>query len=379
MSINHQSTRLAALAFCAAIAACGGSGNAAPIPSPADVWRPVSDAIDAAASQFPGGVTVEIATPQGVVYSRQAGSFSNETFGEVASASKWVTSTVLLRLVDQGVLNLDTKTKDVLTDANGAPWSGNLGEATLRDLLSFQSGIPSDNTAASLAATTAEAANLIYTQDGPNARQPGAYFSYGNSHMRIAVRMAEVKTGKNWTQIFNEQLRDPLAWSGNTGYTFGSPVNNPNPAGGLVTTGKQYMRFLVMQLNKGSLGTSQLVASALIDEQRKEQWRTSTIIAFSPYTALGNRYHYGLGLWRECDQPDNPTQCDAALRVSSTGAFGFAPWIDVQSNYAGIVMTRQPGTVATADIKPSENLKVRLATLIPAILAQSPPVIRAVP
>jgi hypothetical protein len=88
------------------------------------------------------------------------------------------------------------------------------------------------------------------------------------------------------------------------------------------------------------------------------------------------QYHYGLGNWRECDTPGDTAACDAALRVSSTGTYGWAPWIDVQENYAAIIMTKQPlqGTIV-----PSEDLKNEIAPLIPGILALSPPVIRTVP
>ncbi len=364
------------------LAACGGGGASEPAaPQANDIWKPVRDVMDAAAAQFPNGLTVEVATAQGVVFSRQLGAFSNDTFGEVASASKWVSATVFMRLIDQGVLSLDTKTKDVLTDLRGQPWSGNLGETTLRDLLSFQAGIPDENVAAVAASTLATAVNLIYAQDGPTAQPAGTYFSYanGSNSFRIAARMAEVRSGKTWAQLFNEQVRDPLGWSGNSAYRYTTTPDNPNPAGALMTTGREYMRLLVMLLNRGSLGNTRLLPAALVDEQRKDPWRPSTTILFSPYTALGKSYHYGLGQWRECDAPGNVAACDASLRVSSTGAFGFAPWIDVQRNYAGIVMTRQPGTVAQGVFRASDELKWQLATLIPAALAQNPPVIRAVP
>jgi CubicO group peptidase (beta-lactamase class C family) len=154
---------------------------------------------------------------------------------------------------------------------------------------------------------------------------------------------------------------------------------NPNPAGGLKTTGIEYMRFMMLQLRKGLDGTTRLLPESLIDEQRKDQFSPSspkTTISYSPYQAAGLQYHYGLGNWRECATPDNPGACDAALRVSSTGTYGWAPWIDVQENYAAIIMTKQPlqGTII-----PSEDLKVELSGLIPGILAGSPPVIRAVP
>lgn len=363
-----------------ALGACGGGGSsAATAPPAADPWQAVSAAIDAAAARFPSGVTVEIATPQGVVYSKQVGAFSNDSFGEVASASKWVSASVILRLVEQGVLSLDTRTADLLRDNTGQPWSGNLGSATLRDLLSFQTSIAAETSAAAVTPTLAEAVNVIYEAQKGVARPPGTWFAYGNNHLRIAARMAEVAAGKPWAQIFDEQLRLPLGWSAATAFTFGASANNPNLAGGLVTSGREYMRFLTLQLRRGLEGNNRLLAVATIDTQRAEQWRPTTIILFSPYTSLGKSYHYGLGVWRECDAPTDIAACDAALRVSSTGAFGFAPWIDVQGDYAAAVMTRQPTQQGSSEVVPSEDLKAVLATLVPAALAQRPPVIRAVP
>jgi serine-type D-Ala-D-Ala carboxypeptidase/endopeptidase len=385
--MNNKNTSLVlALLLCSTMLnACGGgsdtSASTPPAPSPASAWAAVDSALAAAATQFPTGITLEIATEKGVVYSKQIGNFSNETFGEVASASKWVSSNVLMRLVDQGVLDLGTKTKEILTDENGQPWGGNLGETTLRDLLSFQTGIATENQSAVTATTLTQAVNLIYAQDGPSAKPTGTFFSYldGSNSFRIAARMAEVKTGKTWAQLFAENVRDPLGWSASSAYSYTTVPNNPNPSGGLMTTGKEYMRLLVMQLNKGTFNGRRFLSTNLIDEQRKEQWRESTTIFFSPYTSLGKSFHYGLGQWRECDTPSNVASCDAALRVGSTGAFGFAPWIDVQRNYAAIIMTRQPGSVASGAYKPSEDLKFQLAPLIPAALAQNPPVIRPVP
>jgi CubicO group peptidase (beta-lactamase class C family) len=371
--------RLFVAAVSVLLVACGGGGSAgASAPTP-DPWQAVGAAIDAAAARFANGATVEIATAQGVVYSKQVGAFSNDVVGEVASASKWVSASVILRLVDQGVLSLDTRTGELLRDNTGQPWSGNLGSATLRDLLSFQTGIEPETTAIAALPTLAEAVNYLYDDQRSSARPPGTFFAYGNNHLKIAARMAEVAAGKPWAQIFDEQLRLPLAWSASSAFTFGTPVNNPNPAGGLVTSGREYMRFLVMQLRRGLDGNNRLLAEATVNTQRAEQWRATTFILYSPYTSLGKRYHYGLGLWRECGTPDDATACDAALRVSSTGAFGFAPWIDVQGGYAAAIMTRQPTQQGTGAIVPSEDLKATLAALIPAALAQSPPLIRPVP
>jgi hypothetical protein len=66
-------------------------------------------------------------------------------------------------------------------------------------------------------------------------------------------------------------------------------------------------------------------------------------------------------------------------RFSSTGKFGWAPWIEVGNgqNWAAVIMCQQSDQPAS--FLPSENLKLQLAGLIPAALAQNPPVVRPVP
>ena len=357
------------------LSACGGGsdGNAAP-PVSGDMWLPVTRAIEAAATQFPSGLAVEIATPGGVVYSHAIGNFSNASVVPLASAAKWVSATTILRLVDQGVITLDTKASSLLRDRDGMLWTGAMADISLRHLLSFTSGISGDvPSAENFSITLKEAVHRIYENQRAVALPPQSSFDYGNTHLRIAARMAEVATGKTWRQIFDEQLRLPFGWSAESIYSRGFP--NPNPAGELWASGLEYMRFMMMQLRGGVDGSTRLISTAMLAEQRKEQFAPSTQIRASPYTVLGKSFHYGLGNWRECAQPAAPALCDAALLVSSTGSFGWAPWIEPEHGYAAIIMTQQ----SAGNFAPSELLKNQLAGLIPSILAQNPPVIRMVP
>ncbi|MFN7548395.1 MAG: hypothetical protein ACK51Z_04190, partial [Pseudomonadota bacterium] len=96
----------------AALTACGGGGSdaAAPAPAPAAppppapappppappppaplVWAAVDAAVDEAAPSFGNGLTVEVAIPAGVVYSRSSGGYTSQTRNPIASATKWVT------------------------------------------------------------------------------------------------------------------------------------------------------------------------------------------------------------------------------------------------------------------------------------------------
>lgn len=366
------------IAGCLALTlACGGGSGGGT--GSTDVWAPVTAAIQSAQSQFPNGICVEVATPAGVVYSHGFGGMTNSSQVLVASGSKWVTSATILRLVDAGAFphGLDTQTKELLVDANtGQPWTGNMGDITLRQLLSFTSGISGDDNASeNVLITLASAVQTIYNDDAASASAPGSYFYYGSTHMRIAARMAEVATGKSWAQLFAEQLHDPFGWSSTSIYSGGGP--NPNPAGGLKCSGQEYMRLVEMELRNGQDNGAAFLSSAAITAQRTDGYGPTTTLSYSPYMdRLGYDIHYGLGNWLETADGHPESGTNPVIRYSSTGTFGWAPWITADGVYGGILMTQQS---TQGDTVPSENLKAQLDPLIRAALAQNPPVIRTVP
>ncbi len=365
--------RLAILGL-ALLSACGGSGESSGIIRGVNPWADTSSAILAAQPQFPGGLAVEVMTPAGVVFSQSFGGFTPATYTAVASASKMVSATVLLRLVEQGTLSLDTRTKDRLTDRSGLPWSGNMGEIRLRDLLSFTSGISGDvANSEDSAITLDEAVKRVYDDQKATASTPGSYFYYGSTHLRIAARMAELATGKPWRQLFDEQLRTPLGWGALSTYGGGT---NPNPAGSLACTGLEYTRFVMLQLRQGLDGTTRLLAAATLQQQRQDAFGAGTIIIYSPYRAVqGKDYHYGFGNWLETAGGGAPSLTDPVIRFSSTGTFGWAPWVAADGAYGAVIMTQQ----AQGTTVPSENLKAQLDPLIRAVLAQNPAILRSVP
>jgi serine-type D-Ala-D-Ala carboxypeptidase/endopeptidase len=348
-----------------------------------NMWQPVIDAIESARGNFPNGVSVELATANnsanGAVFS-YAINFDKSAQNSIASATKWVSATTILRLVDRGVLNLDAPLRVTMRDRAGQPWSGNMGNATLRHLLSFTTGIPGNqDNSGDPNINMAEAVLRIYDQQSPTAKVPGSQFNYGNTHLTIAARMAEIVTGKSWAQVVADEITGPLGMS-QTEVAGTLLRNNPNPAGSMVSTADDYMRFIMLQLRRGvtdAAGSARLSSQGIIAEQRREQWQPTTVIDESPY--LSARFHYGLGNWRECSTPNVVTTCDANLRVSSTGAFGWAPWIDLQGNpegnYAGLVATRQSST----NFAPSDALKIALDPLVKRALTLNPPLVRAIP
>lgn len=380
---------LLAAAVPLALWGCGGGGGDEPAPAPppplppppalppADVWATVAARVNTELPKFVRGLTLEVLTPAGVVYSQSFGGFANTTLVPVASASKMVSAAVFLRLVEQGVFSLDTQTRALLRTRQGQPWSGNMGEIRLRELLSFTAGISSEVPASEVDdITLIEAVHRIYEDQSPVAEPPGSSFFYGGSpHMRIAARMAEIATGKTWRQIFAEQIAGPLGFGPLSGV---AGATNPNPAGALVCTGLEYTRFLMMQLRAGLDGTARLLSPASIAQQRTDGFTATTTIRSSPYLLLrGYRYHYGMGNWLETANGAAPAAGNPVSAWSSAGKFGWLPWITADGRYAALIMTRQDD-LPTAFL-PSVDLQAQLDGPIRAALATHPPVVRQVP
>jgi CubicO group peptidase (beta-lactamase class C family) len=341
-----------------AIAGCGGGGGggsvaappapapAAPAPAPvppASAYAEV-DRLAAAAYASAGisGMALSIYDRDDRrVFHRVYGDFASDRRVAVASASKLVSGVVLLRLVDQGFLSLDSTTGAVLG------WTGPQAAITLRHLLSFTSGLPPSAACASQADTTlAECVARIGA--GPLVAAPGTRYDYGNTHLHVAARMAEVATGSPWAQVYDAQLARPLGLSAaSVYYTFPRQAigtTNPLVAGGLRATMDEYARILSVAFHRGMYQGQRLAASSLFDEQAREPYPGVTI-GSSPFAQLGLPYRYGLAAWLECATP--ATGCAV---LSSPGAFGWTPWFDRDGGYYAVlgmeVSEAQSGVVA---------------------------------
>lgn len=262
------------------------------------------------------------------VHEYMVGGFSADQRVAIASASKLVSGVVLFRLIEQSYLSLDSTTGTVLG------WNAENSTITLRQLLSFTSGLAPSNLCTSNASITlADCVDTISQADVD--APPATRFDYGSTHLQVAARMAEVVTGSSWNAIFAQQLRDPLGISTDVQYYTlprqTSGTQNPLVAGGLRMTMNEYSRVLRLVFDKGQWDGTQLASAALFDEQGKQPY-PNVIIGNSPAADNGFDMKYGLTAWLECATP--ATGCNS---ISSPGAFGFTPWIDRDAGYYAIL------------------------------------------
>ena len=289
------------------------------------------------------------------VFEQMYGDFAADRRIPIASASKLVAGLTILRLVDQGRLSLDSTTGQVLG------WKGPQGAITLKQLLSFTSGLPPrDACTLRPGITLAECVNSLSKLK--LVAPPGTRFDYGNTHLHVAARMAEVVTGKTWDDVFASELRAPLGIGAQAiFYTWPRrPEGTTNPliAGGLQMTMNEYAKVLELEYHRGVYRGQRLIGDALFTAQATEPY-PNAVIGDTPVGRIGLEYHYGLASWLECPPP-----AVACPVQSSPGAFGFTPWVDRAGGYYAIIGMDVGGIGRTGVVKFSVQLAQQLRPLI---------------
>ncbi len=127
----------------------------------------------------------------------------------IGSISKVYTATLVMRLCEIGLLDLDTPVITYIPELELASASAR-EQMTLRHLLSHSSGIEGDRFIDygrgddALAKAIGEFGTLAQWF------RPGSFYSYCNAGFYLTGRIIEKVTGKPFEQVMTEELRDPL-------------------------------------------------------------------------------------------------------------------------------------------------------------------------
>ncbi len=260
-----------------------------------------------------------------------SGELDANTVVPVASASKWVSSAVLMRLIEQGALTLETPLNSYIPEL-----AGHWASTTLRQLLSHSSGTREGHAIENPPSMPYREQFERLTQKPVN-NVPGVEFTYGGISMQIAGYLAEQVSNKPWSQLFDELVARPSGMKQSAyGHPFwhksGTVINSPNIAGGLYTSAQDYFNFLTA-LSPEVTGPRLLTENSI---GQMESDQTSTLAQNFRTPIVPNDWFYGLGLW--CESP----HAERCTHVNSAGAFGTFPWIDRASGTYGVMVTLGP-------------------------------------
>ncbi|MDG2532377.1 serine hydrolase [Sphingomonas sp. HITSZ_GF] len=187
---------------------------------------------------------------------------------ETGSVSKWIASIVILKLVDQGKLDLDAPITRYLPEYRADTGA----RLTLKRLMSHSSGVPNDILAVrkdpAMRGVELEQMEAVRRYaSGDLAFEPGTAWDYSHSNWLIAKAVVERVSGKPYAALVDQLLVKPLGlkdsgvYGGDSGAVKGmalgyaglvpEPVRKPNPvpgfmamAGGYYTSAPELMKLM---------------------------------------------------------------------------------------------------------------------------------------
>jgi CubicO group peptidase (beta-lactamase class C family) len=370
---------LAGLAILAALGAltlssCGdATGHAAPAYDFSAVQQAIQSFVEEKGLAGVGAIVVH--RDDGVVFEQSFGAFTDDRIYLLASSSKMITAGVLMRLADEGLLDMDAPV------AEAVDWGAGNPEITPAELVSNSSGLvgllPDPTYGPYLCqyvytGTMQACARQIFetSADDADVIPPDTQFRYGGGQWQVAGALAEAVSGKSWDELIRETYTEPcgldslgynnqfVQLTGEGGSAFSYPIGfdgdpgslkptmNPNMEGGAYTDIGDYGKLLLMHLRGGLCGQSRVLSEAAI-----ERMHTDRIIQYGGSTGNPVLEGYGLGWWVDRDTP----------LIADPGAYGAFPWIDEARGYGAFLAIE-----ATSDV--GAQLFARTAPLIAAAI-----------
>jgi CubicO group peptidase (beta-lactamase class C family) len=304
-----------------------------------------------------GAALVVVQRDDGIVHEEYWGEFDADRVSLIASAGKMLAAGVVMRLHDEGLLDVDAPV------AAAVDWGGGNPDVTPAQLLSNSSGLvgllPNVQYGPYLCqflpvGDLQSCGERIFTTDGDDGDvvPPDTEFRYGGGQWQVAGALAEAVSGRSWDELIGRTYREPCE-AGSIGFNnhftqfgltgFEHPVafggdpsslrdtDNPNIEGGAYARARDYAQVLLMHLRKGRCGDMQVISPASIDRMHTD--RVGPIYGGAP-----DGRGYGLGWWID----------PATGRLTDPGAFGTVPWLDLEGGHGAILVVESDARTGMA-------------------------------
>ncbi len=324
------------------------------LPSAAYDFSAVDKLLEDSLVAYGDSVSVVIRQEDKVIYHKSLGKLDTTVKIGIASASKWISGAIILRLAEKKLFKLD----DTLGAYLPAFTAHGKGSITIRQCFSMTSGLYGGRNYDLLPLYTLQRSVDSIAEYTPLDFIPGTAFAYSGSGMQSVARIAEIVTNKPWSQVAKEEILDPCGMTNTTYDNFGSL--NPAVAGGIQTSTSDYMRFLGMVMAGGRSGGVQVLSQASLAEMFVDQTGGVPILS-SPWPGSPESYPdgkppgYGFGCWAMSTNPATGKEDE----ISSPGAYGSFPWADRCRNLYGMVLVHN-----LLEAKRSHTVTLQLIALV---------------
>jgi CubicO group peptidase (beta-lactamase class C family) len=138
-----------------------------------------------------------------------------DTLFAAGSVTKVFTASLVMTLVDDGLVELDAPVQRYLPEFRLADEETS-EQVTVRMLLNHTAGIPGHCMFNLPRSPEVVARHVELLRELPFAAPPGKFWSYSNGGMVVAGRIAEVVTGRTWDDALAERILGPLGAHGTT-------------------------------------------------------------------------------------------------------------------------------------------------------------------
>jgi len=292
-------------------------------------WTALDAELQARQQLLGNNVVALIWKGDSLVYKKEMGDFNSKTQAPIASCSKWLTAALVMQFVYEGKLSLDDKVAKYIPEFD----KFFKGYITIRQCLCHMTGIADEGSLLKRLLQRKKYSSLQEEVNSFAAREiranPGTDFWYGNIGLNIAGRVLEVISKKKFEVLIKTKLFTPLGMNKTTFAGLnGGPVN---PSGGAQSTADDYMKFLVMLMNKGKYNGQQILSEDAVKQMMQVQDNPEQI-KYAPKAAEG--YNYALGCWVVEEKNGTTTS------LASPGLFGTWPMIDFCRGYAYIIFVK---------------------------------------
>ncbi len=315
-------------------------------------FDPVDSAVDSfvAEQSLNGAGLVIVDRDEGIVHEHYSGEFSADRVSLIASSSKMLTAGVLMKLADDGLVDMDVPV------AEQVDWDGAPTDITPAQLVSNSSGLvgltsdplfPPYICQYLAEGTLQECGRQILTTSDDDSRvvPPDTEFRYGGGQWQVAGALAEEVSGRSWAELieetyiepcdvdslgYNNHFAQPQVLGGMIPFEYPGgfhgdtsvldPTMNPNMEGGAYITAPDYAQLLLMHLRGGRCGDRQALSSDAVDRMHTER----VVHTYGAQTKSVETGGYGLGWWIDLDDPSH---------IEDGGAFGAVPWLDLDDGY----------------------------------------------